>query len=365
MNRIKLFFSLFVILLFAAQIFSQTAFEGNVVETIDGRTLLVETARGEKVKVRLQYIEVPEPEQPLSATVFEHLKKMTLGKTVQVYPSGFSDLFIVGKVVTDGIDLSQQLLRDGAAWFVISAESHNKTPLYQDYAQVETAAKTEKRGVWGIAGMKTAWEFREEKILAEKRKAEEESEKIDQARLAELEAKRAEKQRIVEKRRKKRQQSLESSDLIAGFNMANGTNFLSSPTITFDATDGKITREIMMSVGYDDASGLMRNGGGEFGIAVGAITDGKEFLRENEVAVFTSNGKKIELGKPDFRSNEKGGKFNEILFYKIERETLAKIAADKEPSVRIGKYQRVLDRSVLDIINRLLQTTQESRIDKN
>lgn len=358
MNCLKLYFPLIIILLFSTHVFPQTLIEGNVVEIIDGRTLLVETARGEKVKVRLQYIEVPEPEQPLSATVFEHLKKMTLGKKVQVLPSGFSDLFIVGKVMIDGIDLSQQLLRDGAAWFAVPVESHNKTLLYQNYAEVETAAKTEKRGVWGIIGMKTAWEFREEKALAKKRKAEEEAEKVTQARLAELEAKRAEKQRIAEQRRKAKQESLKNSDLISAYNLANGTNYLSSPTITFEATDGEITREIMLSVGYDAAGGLTQNGSGAFGIAVGAISDGKEFLRDNEVVVFTSNGKKIELGKPDFKSNEKDGKFREILFYKIERETLAKIAADKEPSVKIGKYQRVLDKTILDIINQLLQTTQ-------
>lgn len=350
---------MFIILLFSISVFSQSLFEGNVVETIDGRTLSVQTPKGEKITVRLQYIEVPEPEQQLSNVVFEHLKKLTSGKRVRVLPSGFSNQFIVGKVTLDGIDLSQQLLRDGAAWFAVPPESHNKTPLYKDYAAVETAAKTEKRGVWGINGMKTAWEFREEKVLAEKRQAEEEAEKINRARLAELETQRAEKQRIAEERRKVRQQGfLNNLDLISGYNQTNGTNYSSSPTITFEATDGKITREVMMSVGYDAAGGLMRNVGGEFGIAVGTITDGKEFLRNNEVAVFTSGGKKIELGKPYFKSNEKDGKFSELLFYKIERETLAKIAADKEPAVRIGKYQRVLDRSVLDIINRLLQTTE-------
>ena len=358
MNKINLCFSLFIILLFSNFAFSQSLFEGNVVEMIDGRTLIVETNKGEKVKVRLQFVEVPEPEQMLSATVFEHLKKLTLGKTVQVLPSGFSNLFVIGKVTIDGVDLSQQLLRDGAAWFAVPPASHNKTPLYQDYAAVEAAAKTEKRGVWGIDGMKTAWEFREEKVLAEKRKAEEEIEKLNQARVAEYETQQAEKQRIIEERRKIRRQNLNSSDLISGYNLASGTNYLSSPTITFEATDGKITREIMMSLGYDAAGGLMRNGAGEFGIAVGAITDGKEFLRDNVAEIFTSDGKKIELGKPDFKSNEKDGKFSEILFYKIERETLAKIVADKEPSVKIGKYQRVLDKSVLDIINRLLQKTE-------
>ncbi len=358
MNRIKLCLSLFVILLSANFVFPQALSEGNVIEIVDARTIIVETPKQEKITVRLQYIEVPEPEQQLSNVVFEHLKTMTLGKRVQVLPSGFSTLFIVGKVTLDGVDLSQQLLRDGAAWFAVPVESHNKTSLYQTYAASETAAKTENRGVWGIAGMKTAWEFRENKILAEQKKAEEEAEKINQARIAEFEAKRAEKQRIAEQRRKARQESLDSLDLISRYNQTNGTNYLSSPTITFEATDGKITREVMMSVGYDAASGLTRNGGGEFGIAVGAITDGKEFLRDNEVSVFTANGKKIELGKPDFKSNEKGGKFDELLFYKIERETLAKIAADKEPSVKIGKYQRVLDKSVLDIINRLLQTTE-------
>lgn len=61
---------------------AQATYRGVVSKIIDGRTVAIKTEAGE-VQTQMIFIEVPEPEQPLSAIVREHLGKLVLGKSVR------------------------------------------------------------------------------------------------------------------------------------------------------------------------------------------------------------------------------------------------------------------------------------------
>ena len=128
---------------------------------------MVEIGTSGKLKVVLQNIETPEPEQPLYGVIKEHLEKFLLGKTAVVFPKVIVNSSTVAQVFVGDVDVSQQMLRDGAAWY----KADKKTAESEIYLSNETQAKAEKRGVWGIAGLKPAWEFRAAK--AERDRAEE------------------------------------------------------------------------------------------------------------------------------------------------------------------------------------------------
>lgn len=176
---------LFVLML-ANITFSQSRFYGTVTEVIDGKMLVIQPQPKVNIKIELQYIEVPESEQPLHDIVQNHLKNMVLNKYVEFIPKNLNEQKPVGQVLLNGIDISQQMIRDGAAWYSI-AEKHiqneNESKLYQDN---EALAKAEKRGIWGVPNLKPAWEFRAEKEeqlrLEELKKLEEE--KARQAEIA-------------------------------------------------------------------------------------------------------------------------------------------------------------------------------------
>ena len=75
-----------VLFLFAAgTTFSQGNFSGRVTEVIDGKTVVIDSG-SQKLTAVLQYIEIPENEQPLHKTVQQHLEKLVLGKNVEFYP---------------------------------------------------------------------------------------------------------------------------------------------------------------------------------------------------------------------------------------------------------------------------------------
>src|SRR4051794_13535028 len=92
---------------------AQNRFFGKVVEIVDGRSFVLEAPTG-RVHCTLQYVEVPEPEQALHQTVIDHLGALTLGKNAEFQIVAMTSSKLTGRMTVDGIDISLQLLRDGA-----------------------------------------------------------------------------------------------------------------------------------------------------------------------------------------------------------------------------------------------------------
>jgi len=140
----------------------QARFAGKVVDVIDGRTLVIETNAG-KVTAQLQYIETPEPEQPLHKVVRDHLASLAVGKVVEFRPLRLEGKVTVGRVEIGGVDLGLQLVRNGAAWHEPTENSGQPANEADEYASNQLSAKVEKRGVWSIPNLKTPWQTRAEK----------------------------------------------------------------------------------------------------------------------------------------------------------------------------------------------------------
>lgn len=127
--------------------FGQAKFAGKVIEVIDGRTVQVETSAG-RVTVQLQYIEVPKADEPYGSLVRSHLANLTQGKLVEFQPVRINELTTVGRLTINGIDLSLQLLRDGAARHEPADRSGQAPDQAAEYAYNQQKAREEKRGIW-------------------------------------------------------------------------------------------------------------------------------------------------------------------------------------------------------------------------
>lgn len=169
MNGLKLLLLSIVLLLAARSDLSQNRFTGKVVAVEDGKTVVLEIASG-KVTAMLQSIEIPEPDQPLRQTVKDHLGVLTLGKTAELQLIGMTPGKLTGRLFVDGVDIGQQMVRDGAAWLLPKKIAGNSNPQYDLYVESETAARTERRGLWSIPDLKPAWEFRADKERIEREK---------------------------------------------------------------------------------------------------------------------------------------------------------------------------------------------------
>ena len=164
---LSVFLSL-AIFAFTGSTSAQMTISGEIIDVIDGKTVLVAIPSG-KVKVVLQYIDVPETGQQMSDTVREHLRQLAVGKSVKYRPKTLLRDRAIGQLKIKELDISQQMLRDGAAWHVPFQGSGQEIAEHAAYALTEAAAKNEKLGVWSIPGLKPAWEFRADREIAKQK----------------------------------------------------------------------------------------------------------------------------------------------------------------------------------------------------
>jgi len=130
---------------------------GKVVGITDGDTFTLLTADKKQVKIRLAEIDAPESGQPYGNKSKQALSGLIFGKDVRVVVQT-TDRYgrTVGRPYVGSLDISAEMIRMGAAW------------VYRDYLRdkglltLESDAKTNKRGVWGLSEAQNVppWEWR-------------------------------------------------------------------------------------------------------------------------------------------------------------------------------------------------------------
>ena len=134
-------------LFFAITVNAQLIVPGKVVNVVDGKTVIIALSTGE-IKVELEYIDVPVSGEPMYDIVVNHLKNLVLNKTVGYRTRQLQPDRMVGKLILNNVDISQQMLRDGAAWHM-PARLSGQDPAESDlYSSLETSARNEKLGLW-------------------------------------------------------------------------------------------------------------------------------------------------------------------------------------------------------------------------
>jgi endonuclease YncB( thermonuclease family) len=152
-----LFLIIFAFLASANIASAQRTFPGEVIGVVDGRTVTIKISSGQ-INVQLQYIDVPDNVPQMQTMVKEHLRDLAVGKMIEYRPRNIMSDRTIGQLWSNGVDLSQQMLRDGAAWHVPSQLSGQERTEFDMYAATEAAAKNEKLGIWSAVDLKPSWE---------------------------------------------------------------------------------------------------------------------------------------------------------------------------------------------------------------
>jgi endonuclease YncB( thermonuclease family) len=155
-------FRLFIIataLTCSAQIVSAVTLQGKVSEVRSGNILIVSNIN-RSISVRLKAVTPPEVGQPFNDAAREHLKALVLDKVVTVDYSHLADGHLQAKVFVYGVDVGSQMLRDGVAWYDHALDYELSQSDRDLYAQCETAARTERRGLWQDQSPVSPWEYR-------------------------------------------------------------------------------------------------------------------------------------------------------------------------------------------------------------
>jgi endonuclease YncB( thermonuclease family) len=150
--------ALLLTLLLSADVAAATLF-GRVVEVNDGDVITVFNLN-RPVRVKILAVDAPEANQAFGELAKKHLSDLVYDKSVLVEYWGIAaDGSLVGRVTLNNTDIGAQMIRDGAAWFDASNQSHLSANDREVYQQSQLAARSERRGLWQADDPVAPWEF--------------------------------------------------------------------------------------------------------------------------------------------------------------------------------------------------------------
>jgi endonuclease YncB( thermonuclease family) len=152
-----------------------------VVNVVDGDTIDIDIPDGkyERTRIRFWGIDTPETKNPEVGVMYfgpeaaEFTKSLSLGKKVAVYldednrtRDKYSRLLAYVKL-PDGRFLNEVLLSEGFAY----ADTRFRHSFYHKYQQLETAARSQKKGLWSNVTLEQMPKWQQERSKIKKQKA--------------------------------------------------------------------------------------------------------------------------------------------------------------------------------------------------
>lgn len=375
MKPIKFILILSLLFIFANAAFAQSRLAAKVVEVIDAKTVVVELQTGKRVITELQYIDIPDREQPLYQTVKQHLQNLVLDKVVEFKPNGVSGSKTIGKIYLNGIDISMQMIRDGAAWHLDNGQTMEESSLYQSN---QDQAKADKIGVWAIQGMKSPKEFKAQmeaeireaaKIRAEIKKPVDETH--SKPRLLGREAmERANASVQIWPEVNKSAEAGSISPFLLRPDIKpdyDGLYTISNPDKTFGAvvtpqhfievSDGKGTYSSLFSIGriYGDMlKPVIGVKDGDYMLSIIFLSEEGKFTKSKNVAIGLMLGKeKLDLVSMNKAKRKVAQGVLEEMIFKVDQKTFNKIAKADNIKITLGKYSGSLQKPVIASVKSL------------
>jgi micrococcal nuclease len=129
-----------------------------VIRVVDGDTLEVLVGR-RKVRVHVNGVDAPEPNQPWGKEATQALSQMVLGQSVDLEPVGTATGSRITAIVFVGeAEVGAALVSAGNAW----ADRKDLRPSDVGLCEVEASAREERLGLWSLPAPKrlAPWLFR-------------------------------------------------------------------------------------------------------------------------------------------------------------------------------------------------------------
>lgn len=363
MKNLKLIFLFIFTLIVANAAFAQSRVNGKVVEILDGKTVVMELPNRTRLVAELQYIEVPENGQPLNETAQEHLRGLVSGKIVEFRARGLTRTKTVGQLFLNGVDISQQMIRDGAAWYAVLEKDRQDAAESDVYQSNEAQAKNEKRGIWSIENLKPSWEVRAETEAKQERLARE----AYQTKVAEQKSKRRKAaaagkssnnnfQMWADVSSYTAEESVGVGGLVIKYDSAAKVGFVATSRAIQDLADAKNSdQKVDARVAY-----VYRDWdrGRESIYLVGVLSEAEDwkFLKSNSLTV-VADGQKLVVGNAYRLFRRTPSSAQELLLYKISRSSIAKMASAKKLEVKVGMYSGNLTDKLQLMLKNLLQAS--------
>lgn len=347
-----------VVLLLIVSAHAQKALTGKVVEVVDGKTFVLATDGG-RLTGTLQFVEVPEPEQPLSRMVRDHFEKLVLGKTLVFHPNGFSPTAIAGMAYLDGLDLGQQLVRDGAAWHLPAERSGQELSESQVYEGHQSMAKSEKRGIWSIANLTPAWDFRarrsREAQFLTVGTAQRDTTLGPEARNYQYSKENADM--WVEVGGEALAQKNATGAMFWGYDPDKKIRNISTASIAQPLAAGE--KQLEVEVRIVQFQGEIRPRTSSTAYVLGILSTSKEHnFEKNNSLVLNADGTQVAIGSGQRFWRQSGLSVQELVQYRIGKSDLLKIVNAKKLTITVGDHSGTVSHILRETILQLMEATK-------
>lgn len=271
----------------------------------------------------------------------DHLEKLVLGKNVDFHPHGIMFTKTFGQLYAGGVDIAQQMVRDGAAWHIPTGQSGQDLQGSSVYHYNQEQAKGEKRGVWSIANLKPAWELR-----ADKRETARQKQLLSEQSPATGGGAQPVVNRPTMPVMKKppgvwgdTNPALKNiGALVNGYNARTKTGYVS--TSLMGVTDKEKEDEqtkTAVDVTFIYKENELKGRKGIFVVSVESISTEWRFLKTNNLIVIADE-KNIVVGKPKRTTWKDNYLVRERLTYEVPRSTIEKIVNGSNVFIKVGDY---------------------------
>ncbi|GEM_PF-5328970 len=215
-----------------------------------------------------------------------------------------------GQLTLNGVDISEQMLRDGAAWHVPVRFSAQPLDEHVRYASQEAAAKKENRGIWAGA-MSPSWERSDDEQQAS--------------------ATQRKQIRPPGKWGDKNPNLGDVGALFSGYNAASKTGFLSTGISMVSLNDAGLDDRFQNAKLFIDITywykELPSGRKGTFVMTLISENDVAMFRRNQQMLLIIDNGR-VSVGRGKRVESRSGGKVFEKLTFNISRSNIEHMAKD-------------------------------------
>jgi len=144
----------------SAVVAGSSPFTGKVISVSDGDTITVLKNNNEQVKIRLSGVDCPEGGQAYGKKAKSFISSMVFKKSVTVEPET-TDRYgrTVAMVLTDGRNLSEQLIARGYGWVF---RKYCTWAFCDDWLRLEEKARLARIGLWADDNPVPPWDWRAE-----------------------------------------------------------------------------------------------------------------------------------------------------------------------------------------------------------
>ena len=218
-------------------------------------------------------------------------------------------------------------------------------------------AKAEKRGIWSIANLTPAWEFRAQKdrSLGYSTAANNPGSEVGESK--NYRYTKSNQDMWVDVGGEPLVQRNSVGSIFYGYDPDKKIRNISTPSIAQTIESGEKKLEVELRIVYFQGELRSRVPNTAFVLGVLAISNEHNFSREKSLK-FVADGEEFDFENGQLFWRENSASVQELIQYRVNRNALAKVANARYLTIKVGQFHGIASPEVRDMVRKLLEVSK-------